>query len=159
MAINERISSLRSKEARIRKEAGNPVQMPISHRVIPIGVRMNHKMVLRNVTPVEAGLFLTALNYVFNEDPFFGGKISLGYGAIEAEWAVSLRSGSDMKWKELDRIDASALAPIEYHNPDLNQLIDDWKIFAAKPGFNLSGPKDLASVGEKTGREKRQNRD
>lgn len=139
------INELLEKEKKAKKAAGNSVQMPIAHRVLPIGVTMNHRMILKGVTPIEAGLFIEALSYLFNDDPFIGGKLSLGYGAIDAEWAVSMRPYKGQQWKELGHVSGTSLSPLNNSIPELLLLVEQWNSFAESGEFSLKSYKELTA--------------
>ena len=141
-AADVKIAELDAAAKAAKSEAGNSLQMPLAHKVIPIGVTMGHKMTLMGVTEVEAGLFLASLSHLFNEKPFFGGKLSLGYGMVDGDWAVRFRKRGATGWTRAGSIAGRTLEPVEL-NADLEPFHRAWTEFAA------SGRLDIGRIAKK----------
>jgi CRISPR type IV-associated protein Csf2 len=62
------------------------------YEVIPQGKVLNQRMVLRNVTKLELGLFLAALRELAL-DPVVGAHANHGCGVISGTWTVTVREG------------------------------------------------------------------
>lgn len=73
------------------------VLMPLSgYEVIPPGVRLKHRMVLRDVSAKDVMLFFDALN-LFSHDPILGAHAAAGCGIVRASWDIRVLDGADVR--------------------------------------------------------------
>ena len=73
------------------------VQRPVPvKRAAPAGTVYEHEMTVDNGSPTEVGLLLAALE-ALNKLPRIGGGRTTGYGAITAEYALSVLSGTGLR--------------------------------------------------------------
>jgi len=89
--LDAQIAAARRAAEESAMESGNSMQMPFAYYAIPQGTRFRQDILLKDVTMAEVGLFLAALDEMFDVHPEFGGKVGEAYGRVAAEWAVDVR--------------------------------------------------------------------
>ncbi|BCB22474.1 RAMP superfamily CRISPR-associated protein [Bosea sp. ANAM02] len=134
------LEAAKAEHEKAKGTAGNSLALPIAHRVMPAGVVMDQTITLQRVTAVEAGLFLAALNYLFDEDPFFGGKVSYHYGAVDADWKVSYREERGGKWIDAGSLAGTTFSPTTYDGAVLEEFASAWAEYAASGALDLTPP-------------------
>lgn len=102
------------KKEKDKLSGSNSLLLPFAHQVMPAGTPLTQKIVLKNVSEVEAGLFLAAIDRLWSENPAFGGKKSHGYGLIEGGWDVKLKVGRRTE-------DAGKITVAPYEGIDVDQ--------------------------------------
>lgn len=134
--LRAKVASLKEDAKKAKDAAGNSVLMPYGHCYIPQGVVFKQKITLLDVTAVEAGLFLAALDSAFLDDPLVGGRLGLQYGEVSASWNVSVRQGGS--WRQAGKIAAAPFEPIAYDDPQLASFLAAWRDFAASGALDVS---------------------
>lgn len=132
-AINAEIEDLEG-----QKSGKNSVLRPLYHGILPRGMRLSQNITLTDVTPEEAGLFLAALDHFWMERPYFGGKISHGYGLVSASWDVLRKDRRD--WIPIGEVAVEPHAGLTRKPAESSEWLDAWDAYRASGELCLAAP-------------------
>ena len=119
-ALEQEKASLQEEQESLKESIGSDVsaQMPLSgYEVIPPGLRLNNRIMLRGVNDIEFGLFLRILGR-FAMEPIVGAHIAHGCGVVGCDWDV-IRGG-----EVIGHIQIDPFVNLQIEGDELKELSD-----------------------------------